>query len=109
MIFKKAITMSIFLLVPFLVTQPAFSQGTGERAVSFGGFIESIPKDLKYIVVYEGRVFAADARIVDETGNPLKVSDLKPDLYVTVEGVQRSKDIYAKKITLNRSRKPPSQ
>jgi hypothetical protein len=104
----KTIMISIILLVNILGVQPGLPQGVGEKAVSFSGFIEIVPNELTYIVVYETKVFLSDAKIVDETGNPLKASDLVRNLYISVDGVQRSKDVYAKKITVNKSRKPPA-
>jgi hypothetical protein len=105
--FKKVFTISIFLLAMFWVIQPGFSQVKEERKVSFSGYIETIPKDLKYIVVNEARVFISDAKIVDERGTVLKVDDLKPKVYVTVEGVQNPKGIFAKKITVIKTPKHP--
>ena len=92
--FKKVFTISIFLLAMFWVIQPAFSQVKEERKVSFSGYIETIPKDPKYIVVNEARVLISDAKIVDENGTVVKPGDLKPKLYVTVEGIQNPKGIF---------------
>jgi hypothetical protein len=105
--FKKVFAISIFLLAMFWVIQPGFSQMKEERKVSFSGYIDSIPKDPKYIVVSEAKVLISDARIVDEKGAVLKASDLKPRLYVTVEGIQNPKGIFAKKITVIGTPKVP--
>jgi hypothetical protein len=105
--FKKVFTISVFLLAMFWVIQPGFSQMKEERKVSFSGYIETIPKDPKYIVVSEARVLLSDAKIVDENGTVLKASDLKPRLYVTVEGTQNPKGILAKKITVIKTPKHP--
>ena len=105
--FKKAFTISILLMATFWVIQPGFSQVKEERAVSLSGLITTVPKDSKYIGVNEMKVFLSDAKIVDDNGAVLSVSDLKPRLYVTVEGIQNPNVIFAKKITVIRTPKLP--
>jgi hypothetical protein len=105
--FKKAFTISILLMATFWVIQPGFSQVKEERAVSLSGLITTVPKDLKYIGVEEAKVFLSDAKIVDDKGTVLRLSDLKPKLYVNVEGIKNQNGIFAKKITVIRTPKVP--
>ena len=105
--FKKPLMISILLLVTFWMIQPGFSQVKVERTVSLSGFITTVPKDLKYIGVNEMKVILSDAKIVDDRGTVLKSSDLKPRIYVTVEGIQNPDGIFAKKITVIRTPKVP--
>ena len=105
--FKKAFTISILLMATFWVIQPGFPQVKEERAVSVSGFITTVPKDLKYIGVNEMKVFLSDAKIADDKGTAIRASDLKPRLYVTVEGIQNPNGIFAKKITVIRTPKLP--
>ncbi len=97
---KGIIGVSILLLATCCMTQTGFSQVQGERVVSLSGFIVTVSKDLKYIGLNEMKVFLSDTKIANDTGAVLKVSDLKPRLYVTVEGTQNSNGIFAKRITV---------
>ena len=105
--FKKAFTISILLLATFWVNQPGFSQVKEERVISLSGLITTVPKDLKYVGVEEAKVFLSDAKIVDDKGAVLSVSDLKRELYVNVEGIKNQNGIFAKKITVIRTPKVP--
>ena len=104
---KKTVTVVILVLAVVLLSVPGFTQGKGEKVVTFSGLIESIPKDGTYIVVSEARVLVTGAKIVSDLGSTLSMTDLKPKLYVTVEAVQRRDGVFAKKVTVNSSSKTP--
>jgi hypothetical protein len=96
----------IILAVALLIVHPGFSQVKGEEIKSFSGYIESIPKDSKFIVVNEVRVFiSSNTRIIDEKGSVLKIDHLKPRHWVAIDGVRKSDGILAGKITVMKSPK----
>jgi hypothetical protein len=91
----------IVVIVTLLIIHPGFSQVKREEAISFSGSIDNIPKDSKFIVVNERRVFiSSNTKITNAKGSILKRSDLKIGLGVTVEGVQKPEGIFAEKITV---------
>jgi hypothetical protein len=93
-----------FILI-FLVADLGFSQAKKEEIIVYGGIIKSISKDYKSILVYNQDILiSSNTKIFDERGKPLKIEDLKPKLYVVVEGVENPKGLLAKKITV---KKPP--
>lgn len=101
---KVFLVTSAVLMVALLLVSPVLSQVTIERAISFSGYIASVSRDLKYIIMREAKLFVSGAGVVDERGFVLNLRDLKPGLFVSVEGIENSKGAFAKKITI---RKPP--
>jgi hypothetical protein len=96
----------VILVISLVIVQPGFSQGKREESQSFSGYIESIPKNSKFVVVNEIRVFiSSNTKIVDEKGNFLKIDNLKPGLLVAIEGIRKSDGISAGKITVMKSPK----
>jgi hypothetical protein len=94
----------IVVIVTLFIVHPGFSQVKSEEIISFSGAIDSIPKDPKFIVVNERRVFiSSNTTIASEKGSILKMNDLKIRLHVAIEGVQKPDGIYAKKITVMKS------
>ncbi len=104
---KSGFIIGIFLFGTLLMVQPGFSQAKGEKVIFFSGFVEGVPKDAKYMVVYEKRIFLSETTIVDENGIVLKPGDLKRKLYIRVEAVQRSNDLFARKITVIKTPRVP--
>jgi len=89
------------VIVTLFILHPGFSQVKREEAISFSGAIDSIPKDPKFIVVNERRVFiSSNTKIANAKGSILKRNDLKRGLRVTVEGLQRPEGVFAEKITV---------
>ena len=105
--FKKVLTITILLPAVVLLIVPGFAQNKTEKVVSFSALIEAVPKDATFIVVNETKVLLTGAKIVSDTGSTLSVSDLKPNLYVTVEAVKTSDGFSARKVTVNSSSKIP--
>lgn len=98
---RLLLTKLVILAMAFLVVYPCFSQVKGEEIKSFSGYIESMPKDSKFIVVNEVRVFiSSNTRIVDQKGNVLRIDHLKPKHLVAIDGVRKPDGISAGKITL---------
>lgn len=91
----------VVVILTLFIFHPGFSQVRSERTISFSGTIDSIPKDPKFIVVNEWRVYlSSNTRIANAKGSILKRDDLKRGLSVTIEGVQKPEGIYAEKITV---------
>jgi len=94
----------VFTAILFLIN-PCFSQVKKEEIIVYAGIIKSISKDYKSIVVYnENILIYSNTRIFNDKGKPLKIEDLKPELYVVIEGVQNPNGFLAKKIVV---KKPP--
>ncbi|OGQ06521.1 MAG: hypothetical protein A2026_03845 [Deltaproteobacteria bacterium RBG_19FT_COMBO_46_12] len=91
----------IVVIATLFIFHPAFSQVTREETISFSGTIDSIPKDPKFIVVNERRVYiSSNTKIANTKGSILKRNDLKRGLGVSIEGVQKPEGIFAGKITV---------
>ena len=91
----------IVVVLTLFISNPGFSQIKSEKTISFSGTIDSIPKDPKFIVVNEWRVYLSpNTKIVSARGSILKKDDLKRGLNVSVEGVQKPEGIFAGKITV---------
>jgi hypothetical protein len=91
----------VVVIITLFISHPGFSQVKSEETISFSGIIDSIPKDPKFIVVNERRVFlSSNTKIASAKGSILKRNDLKRGLGVSIEGVQGPEGIYAEKITV---------
>jgi hypothetical protein len=103
---KKALFFQCMVFViPFLLLSPSFSQVKKEETIVYGGIIKSISKDYKSILVYnENILISPNTRIFNEKGKSLKIDDLRPELYVVIEGVINPNGFLARKITV---KKPP--
>ena len=99
----------IVVILTLFIFHPGFSQIKSEKTISFSGTIDSIPKDPKFIVVNERRVYlSSNTKITSAKGSILKKDDLKRGLSVTIEGVEKPEGIFAGKITvLSTSRTKP--
>jgi hypothetical protein len=94
----------IFILI-LLMVNFAFSQVKKEETIFLSGIITSISRDYKFIVVYkENILISSNTKIFNEKGKPLQIDDLRPDLYVVIEGVPNPNGFLAKKIIV---KKPP--
>ncbi len=93
---------SIFIFILFVVNF-GFSQVNEEEILSFSGIITTISKDYKFIVVNDVNILiSSNTKIVNEKGKSLKINDLKPELYIRIEGVQNSNGFLAKKIVVKK-------
>ena len=91
----------IVVIATLFMLDPGFSQVRRDETISFSGTVDSIPKDPKFIVVNERRVFiSSNTKIANAKGSILKRNDLKRGLGVTVEGVQKPEGVFAEKITV---------
>ena len=91
----------IVVILTLFIFHPGFSQVKSEETLSFSGTIDNVPKDSKFIVVNETRVFiSSNTRITSAKGSILKRSDLKRGFGVSVEGVQKPEGIFAGKISV---------
>jgi len=96
---KILLLMLIVFILTLFISIPGFSQVKSEKTISFSGTIDSIPKDPKFIVVNEWRVYlSSNTKIVSARGSILKKGDLKQGLNVSIEGVQKPEGIFASKI-----------
>jgi hypothetical protein len=100
---KILLLKSVILILVLVIAYPSFSQVKKEEIMSFNGYVDSIPKDSKSIIVNERRIFiSSGTRIVDERGNILNMSDLRLRLHVVIEGAQKPGGILAEKITITK-------
>jgi len=98
---KLLLMKMVIVIVTLVIFHPGFSQVKREEIISVSGYIDSIPKDSKFIVVNERRVFiSSNTKITSEKGSILKINDLKLRLYVAIEGVRKPDGIFAAKITV---------
>ena len=98
---KILLLMLIVFILTLFISIPGFSQVKSEKTISFSGTIDSIPKDPKFIVVNEWRVYlSSNTKIASAKGSILKRDDLKQGLSVSIEGVQKPEGIFAGRITV---------
>jgi hypothetical protein len=104
---KKALLIKFIIFIMVLSsTHPCFSQVKMGETISFSGVIESIPNDFSFIVINEVRIFIfLETNIINENGNVLKSTSLRPRLKVIVEASRIKEGFYAKKITLKKENK----
>jgi hypothetical protein len=97
--------MFVVLIFILLLVSFGLSQVKKEETIIYGGIIKSISIDCKSIIVNnESILVSSKTRIFNEAGKPLKIEDLKPELYVVVEGVENPNGLLARKIMV---KKPP--
>jgi hypothetical protein len=99
---QKILLLKLIVVVfTLFIFHPGFSQIKSEKTISFSGTIDSIPKDPKFIVVNETRVFiSSNTKIASAKGSILKKDDLKRGFRVSIEGVQKPEGIFAGKISV---------
>jgi len=99
------IQFTVFIFISLIINL-GFSQVKTGEMISFTGVIQSIQKDFKFIVINEVRIFISrDTKVVDESGNTLKISVLKSRLNVTIEAVRNPNGFFAKKIVVKSVKK----
>jgi hypothetical protein len=75
------------------------------ETISFSGMIESIHKDLNFIVINEVRIYISpDTKIIDEGGGILQKGELQIRQKVFIEASRGKEGYYAKKIILIKNR-----
>jgi hypothetical protein len=78
-----------------------FSQAQKKAVVSFSGMIELIPKEGRFLVINEARVYLSpETQITDERGSALQPGDLKINLNVTVQATRTQVGLVAEKIVV---------
>ncbi len=104
--FRKILSVELALLsLILLLTNSASSQVKGEERISFSGVIDSISKDLKFIVVNEAKILLSPTtQIMDEKGNLRKIDYLRVKRYVTIEGIRNADGIIVKRIMVKTSK-----
>lgn len=103
---KILLLTSVIVLMMLIMVNLGISQVKKEQRISFNGSIDSIPKDQKFIVVNEVRIFILPfTQIVDVKGRTLGIEDLKIGRFLKVEGLKNPDGIFAAKITLLRKLK----
>jgi len=101
--FGKPWFISLLLLGMFLSALPGMREARGEDVITFSGFIDSLSSDGKYIAVNETKVSISKAKILNERGTELRLSDLRRDLRVKIEGLDTPSAFVANKITVIRN------
>jgi hypothetical protein len=104
MISRKVLLIQFALVITIsFVVQFGFAQIQKEGIIFFSGKITRISRDYKVLVVNEMNILInSDTKLVDEKGKGVKMSDLKPEVYVRVEGVQNRDGFLAKKIIVKK-------
>jgi hypothetical protein len=105
--FKRilGIELTIFILI-FVLINPLTSEVKGGEKISFSGVIESVSKDLKFIVVNEAKILISPGtQIIGKRGKIFKINNLRPKLYVAVEAVRKPNGIMAEKIVIKTSKR----
>ncbi len=94
----------VFVIVVFFLVHFGFAQTKRDENVFFSGKITRISGDYRFIVVNEMNIMInSDTKLLNEKSKSLKVSDLKPGLYVRIEGVQNPNGCLAKKIVVKKA------
>ncbi len=94
------ITLSLLLIVGG-VSALAFSQAQKDSVISFSGVIEQIPREGRFLVINEARVYLSPGtKITDERGSALNRGDLKVNLNVTVQAIRTPDGLVAEKIVV---------
>jgi hypothetical protein len=90
---------SAVLVTILLFSYPCFSQVRKDLKGPYSGVIDGISADYKFITVNEKRFsLSKKTEVVDEKGNHLKLYDLRPGWYVTIQRVQNPDGSFEKKI-----------
>jgi hypothetical protein len=98
---KNIIIILTYLTVTLLTLNPSYAQIKRGQAITFPGVIEQISADSKFIVVNEAKIFlSSNTQIMDDRGDTLTVSDLKPRSPITIEVLKNPRGFFAKKIVL---------
>jgi hypothetical protein len=96
---------SAVLVTILLFSYPCFSQVRKDLKGPYSGVIDGISADYKFITVNEKRFsLSRKTEVVDERGNHLKLYDLRPGWYVTIQRVQNPDGSFEKKIMVRGQR-----
>ncbi len=97
-----------FSAVTFLILASAgFAQVKKQGPVVISGTIESIAKDYALMAVNELPILLfSTTTVLDEKGNSLMLSDLKPKRHVRVEAIQTKEGYQAVRIVIRSVKKP---
>lgn len=100
---KRFLINFTILIIVLLILTPGFSQVRSGETVSFSGMIKSISKDFKSILINNINIgISSDTNIFDEDGNSLKIDELRPQLYLTIEALENRSGFFAKKIVVRK-------
>jgi hypothetical protein len=90
-------------IILFSAVNLGFSQMRKEEVLFFSGRIARISGDYRWMVVNEVNILIdSNTKVVDEKGKSLKINDLKPELYVRIEGVRHGNGFLAKNILVKK-------
>ena len=99
---QKVLLLELIIVIHVLsIFLPGFAQVKSEEAISFSGIIDNVPKDSKFIVVNERRIYLSpNTKIANAQGTILQRNDLTRGLGVSIKGIRKPEGIYAEKITV---------
>jgi hypothetical protein len=98
---KKITIILTFLTVTLLTLNLSYAQTNVGPTMTFPGVIEKISGNFKFVVVNEAKILlSSGTQIMDDRGNTLTVSDLKPRSPITIEVLKSPRGFLAKKIVL---------
>ncbi len=98
--FKKNVIINLIILTfTFLILNPGYAQMKGGQTITFPGVVEQISANFEFIVVNETKIsLSPNTQIMDDRGNTLTVSDLKPRSPIAIEVLKSPRGFLAKKI-----------
>ena len=86
-----------------LILSSGFSQVNTGEVLSFPGVIEKVSEDFRFIVVNEARILIfPNTRILDDNGQELKTSDLRPRLRIHLEVRSTTQGFVAQKLMVKK-------
>ena len=104
-IMALCVTLSVVMVLIFPSTGSAQVKKQGPVVIS--GTIESIAKDYALMAVNELPILlSSTTTVLDEKGNSLMLSDLKPKRHVRVEAIQTKEGYQAVRIVIRSVKKP---
>jgi len=93
----------VIIMLTLSLISPSFSQIKKERMIIYSGILELVSEDFKYISINERRIsITPNTSVIDTKGNILKISELRPGLYVVVELIRKPDGSLEKRIVVKK-------
>lgn len=99
---------AIAVLIVLNLVTPGFAQVAKREVTSFPGVIDQVSEEAKYIVVNETMFsLLPGTKVADEWGTPLRISDLRRGLRVTLGVVKQSSGYGVREIVVKQKKRTP--
>lgn len=96
-----ALCVTVCVVMVFIFPSSSSAQAKKQGSVVISGTIESIAKDYALMAVNELPILlSSTTTVLDEKGNSLMLSDLKPKRHVRVEAIQTKEGYQAVRIVI---------